>query len=162
MKLEILSDEMISSRIQLLLSNTCHQNQETFGSHLNMRFLRWDPDRSICYLSARTARWMCNPGGTVHGGICASIADEAMGLVAYCLKEGQSLAPTIELQLSFHRPLPPDEEILIQVRPVSVTRRLIHLSAEVSRARAPESLCFSSTATFFCKDNGSPFCATEG
>ena len=149
----ILSDEIISSRIQLLLSDVGHPKPNVFGNQLKIRFLRWDSDHNIYYLFAHTAQWMCNPDGMVHGGVCASIADEAMGLVAYCLKEGQSIAPTIELHLSFHRPLPPDEEILIKVRPVSVTRRLIHLSAEVSRADFPESVCFSSTATFFCKDN---------
>ena len=77
-----------------------------------------------------------------------TIADQAMGLMAYIVKAGVRIAPAIELQLNYHRPLLPGEDVLLRVRVVSVTKTLIHMAAELYRSSAPEKLCISSHATY--------------
>ena len=142
--------EQIAARIQAILQSGRLQAPDVFGSRLTMEYLPMA--EGAFRFASRTESWMCNPGGTVHGGICATLVDEAMGIVVFAMGDGKTISPTINLQVNYHRPLLPGKEITISIRPVSVTRRLITLSAEVSCAEKPESLCFSSTATFFCKD----------
>ncbi len=51
---------------------------------------------------------MRNIEGAVHGGFCATVADHVMGAVAYCVKAGEKIAPTIQLQIAYRRPIPPE------------------------------------------------------
>ena len=60
-------------------------------------------------------------------------------------------ALTIDLQVSYHRPLIPGEDVLIRVKVVSVTKSLMYLSSEASQVSRPDRICITSTATFFYK-----------
>ena len=64
---------------------------------------------------------------------------------------GEGIAPTIDLQVSYHRPLIPGEDVLIRVKVVSVTKSLMYLSSEACQASRPDRICITSTATFFYK-----------
>lgn len=97
----------------------------------------------------RTFAWMRNGPGTLHGGMCATIVDQAMGFVAYCIKPGEGIAPTVQMQVEYHRPLFPGKDVLVRVRVVAAGRTLMHLSAEVYREEQPEKLCLSATAIYF-------------
>lgn len=123
----------------------------TIGDMLDLRLLEVNPEQGEVLLRCGTASWMRNLAGTLHGGMCATVVDQAMGCVAYCAKPGAGIAPTIQLQVSYHRPLIPGEDVLMRIRVLSVTGSLIHLSCEAMVASAPEKLCLSSTATYFYK-----------
>ncbi len=148
----LLLEEAVSQRIQAALRQGLDRPEGAFGHQLHIGFAGYDPARGEYLLTARTEGWMRNIDGVVHGGFCAAIADHTMGIVANCLREGAQIAPTIQLQISYHRPLPPEEEVLVRVRVLSATARLIHLSAEAVRSQQPDTVCFSSNATYFCKD----------
>ena len=110
--------------------------------------------------TCQTMPWMRTPAGTLHGGLCATILDQAMGFVAYCLKAGEGTAPTVHLSVDYHRPLHPGEGVEVTVRVVSVTRNLINLTAEACQASRPEKLCLSGSGIYFfkpmpnCYENG--------
>lgn len=123
----------------------------TIGDMLDLRLLEVDSLQGTVLLRCATAPWMRNLAGTLHGGMCATVVDQTMGCVAYCAKPGAGIAPTIQLQVSYHRPLIPGEDVLMRIRVLSVTGSLIHLSCEAMVASAPEKLCLSSTATYFYK-----------
>lgn len=125
---------------------------ESIGDILRLEPLEYDPQKQEILLRGQTQPWMRNAHGTLHGGICATVADQAMGAVAYCVKPGAGVAPTIDLSLNYHRPLLPGEGVLIRVRVVSITRSLFHLAAELYRESAPDKLCITSTATYFYKE----------
>lgn len=144
------SYEEMENEIQKVLEASRSQAPEAFGSRLQMGYL---PGQAGDYcFTARTQAWMCNPGGMVHGGVCAGLMDQAMGVVVYCMGHGKTINPTINLQIQYHRPLLPEADIWIRVRPVSVTRQFITLAADIVYREKPEKICCSSTATFFCKD----------
>lgn len=102
-------------------------------------------------LKCQTKEWMRNPAGILHGGMGATILDQAMGFIAFCAKNGEGIAPTVQLNVSYHRPLVPGEDVLVRVKLISVTSSLIHLSAEASQATSPDRICLTGTATCFCK-----------
>ena len=95
-----------------------------------------------------TEYWMRNTFGALHGGIGTTILDQAMSLVAYCVKKGEGTTPCIEMQESFHRPIVPGEDVQVVVRSLSVGKSLIRLSSEL---RQNGKLCISATGTYFQK-----------
>lgn len=122
------------------------------GSMLRLEAMRYEEDTGVYVLKARTEPWMRNTNGTLHGGLCATIADQAMGTVAYGYRPGDGIAPTITMQTEYHRPLIPGEDVICRVRMVSVTRTLLRAAAELYRESAPQKLCISASATFFYVD----------
>ena len=121
----------------------------SIGTMLGLEPLAYEETTGVYVLRAKPQTWMCNGHGTLHGGICATIADQAMGLVAHSYRPGEGVAPTITLGVEHHRPLIPGENVLIRVRMVSVTRTLLRATAELYRESRPDKLCISAGATFF-------------
>lgn len=119
------------------------------GGALKLQLLRWNEKTGMYIFRSATTDWMRNVIGTLHGGSCAVMVDQAMGCVANCLFEDDAHAPTSQLQLNFHRPMMAGESFLIRVRVVSVSRSMIHLSAEVYAEKAPDKLCASASSIFF-------------
>ena len=122
------------------------------GDMLQLKLVSCDEERKEYTFRSRTDHWMRNIAGTLHGGMCATIMDQTMGLVAYCCKPGEGIAPTIEFQLSYHRPLIPGEDVLVCVQILSITRSLIRLRAEASLASSPERICLTGSGTYFYKE----------
>lgn len=127
---------------------------DSIGDRMQFRLVGWDAQGRYYRFVCRTEPWMRNAAGTLHGGMCATVLDQAMGFIAYCVKPGPGLAPTIQMQLQYHRPLIPGEEVAVSVRVVSVTKHLISLSAEATEASAPEKLCLTATGTYYYQANG--------
>ena len=116
-----------------------------------MQYEVLDGEEGVYKMRCRTFDWMRNGPGTLHGGMCATIVDQAMGFVAYCAKPGEGIAPTVQLQVEYHRPILPGQSVLVDVRLVSSTRSLMHLSANVYQENEPDKLCLSATSVFFYK-----------
>ena len=116
---------------------------------LNFQFVSCEHNDVV--MTCRTLPWMRNPAGTLHGGLGATILDQAMGFVSYCLKPGEGIAPAVHLSVDYHRPLYPGEEVVVKVHTVSITRSLMNLTAEVCRASCPEKICLSGAGVYFFK-----------
>lgn len=131
-------------RLRLEQLHTCAPG--TIGDMLQLELVECDPPAGEYVMRCQTQPWMRNIAGTLHGGLCATLVDQAMGCVAYCVKPGEGTAPTVELNVSYHRPLIPGEDARIRVRLVSAGRHLMHLAAETFQA---DKLCLSATAVYF-------------
>ena len=123
----------------------------SIGAQMNYELLNCDPEAGEYTLLCRTFPWMRNIPGTLHGGMCATVVDQAMGFIAHCVKRGEGTAPTVELQVSYHRPLNPGEDVVVKVKVVSVTRSLMRLSCEAYQAGKPDRLCLTASAVYFNK-----------
>ena len=99
--------------------------------------------------TCRTQPWMRNASGTLHGGLCTTILDQAMGFVCHCLIPGEGSVPTVHLEVNYHRPLDPGEQVVVKVHVLSVTRSLITLNAEAFQATNPEKISLSGSGTHF-------------
>lgn len=124
---------------------------DAMGAVLKLEALEADGEKREFLLRGSTDKWMRNMHGTLHGGICATIADQAMGTAAYCYIPGAGITPTIDLKVNYHRPLIPGENVLIRVRVIAVTKSLIHTAAELYRESQPEKICITAGATYFYK-----------
>ena len=124
---------------------------DSIGAIMDYELLSCAPEAGEYAFRCKTMPWMRNIPGTLHGGICATVLDQAMGFVAYCIKPGEGIAPTIQLQVSYHRALIPGEDVIVRVWAVSKTKSLMSFRAEAYQAARPEKLCLSGSATYFYK-----------
>ena len=121
----------------------------SIGDQLQLELIDWDLEAGVFVMRCQTQEWMRNIAGTLHGGMCATLVDQAMGCVAYCAKPGEGIAPTVQMNVTYHRPLIPGKDALIRVKLVSAGKHMMHLAAETFSADEPEKLCIGATAVYF-------------
>lgn len=132
------------------------RNHGSIGDMLDFQVVSCDEERDDYVLSCKTEPWMCNHYGTLHGGICATILDQAMGMVCCCLKKGLGVCTTVQLDAEYHRPVVPGEDILVKIHVISVTRALINMNAELVQVSRPDKISVSGSAIFFYKEDECP------
>lgn len=132
-----------------------HQNYAgTIAQMLKFDVVSCDEVNDHYTLKCTTEPWMCNHYGTLHGGVCATIMDQAMGMVCSCLKKGYGTCTTVQLESDYHRPIPAGDEILVQVHVMSVTRSLINMTCELIHPSKPDKFSVTGSAIFFFRDDG--------
>ena len=141
------TEELVRLRLQQIHSAA----PDSIGALMDYELLDCDPEKGEYTFCCRTMPWMRNIPGTLHGGICATVLDQAMGFVAYCVKPGEGIAPTIQLNVSYHRALIPGEKVIVKVWVVSKTKSLMSFRSEAYQQSSPEKLCLSATAVYFYK-----------
>lgn len=139
--------QLVQQRIDLVNTGV----PGSIGEMMDFRVTGWDAEAQEVTMTCRTFDWMRNYAGTLHGGMCATIVDQAMGFVSNALKGGTAVVPTVQLSVNYHRPLIPGELALVKVRVVSETRTLITLESQAWNGSNPEKLCLSATALYFYK-----------
>ena len=140
-------EQLASRRLDYLQTHL----PNTISSMIRLELVRCDEAANDYVIKGHPAPWMVNFHGTLHGGMCATIVDQAMGFVAHCVKRGDGTAPTVELQVSYHRPLNPGGNVLVNIHVISVTNSLMRLSCEAYQADNPAKVCLTATATYFNK-----------
>ena len=123
----------------------------SIGDMMQFELLECIPERGDYTMRCKTAPWMRNFAGTLHGGMCATVLDQAMGFISYCLKPGEGIAPTVQLEVDYHRPLIPGEDVVVKVHVVTATKSLMNLTAEATQASNPDKICLSGSGIYFFK-----------
>jgi len=141
----------LTEKLQVRLQQLHTLAPGSIGDQLRLELVESDAEAGVYTMRCQTQQWMRNIAGTLHGGMCATLVDQAMGCVAFCAKPGEGIAPTIEMNVTYHRPLIPGEDALIRVRLESAGKHLIHLAAEAFSAKSPDKLCLASTAVYYFK-----------
>ena len=125
----------------------------TIADMLKFEVVSCDEEHDNYTLKCRTEPWMCNHYGTLHGGICATIMDQAMGMISSCLKKGYGTCTTVQLESDYHRPIPPGEDILVHVHVMSITRSLINLTCELCNPDRPGKNYVTGSGIFFFRED---------
>lgn len=141
----------LEEKIRCRIAQISEAAPDSIGDMMQFRLLDSDVEKEDFVMSCKTAPWMRNFAGTLHGGLCATILDQAMGFVSYCLKPGEGTAPTVQLEVDYHRPINPGEDVIVKVHVVSATRSLMNLTAEAMQASHPEKICLSGSGIYFYK-----------
>ena len=143
----------MSQRLERRLETMRTEGKDTIGDILQLQVVECNTTTGEFLFRGKAAPWMRNLAGTLHGGMCATFIDQCLGLVARCLKDGQGgLTPTLDMALHYLRPLMPDEDVLIRIQVLSVSRSIIHMGAQAYVASKPEKLCISANGTSFFKE----------
>lgn len=101
-----------------------------FGSFFLSRFLdldiSYDDEARTCQVVLPYAAHLCNPQGTVHGGVITTAMDISMGHLCHRFL---STAVTVEMQVRFFRPLTGMGRV--EGRVLRSGRRLVHLESRL-------------------------------
>ena len=102
-----------------------------FGSFFLTRFLdlgiTYDDDEQTCTVVLPYAAHLCNPQGSVHGGVVTTALDISMGHLCHRFL---STAVTIEMQMRFFRPLTGTGTCTGRL--VRAGRRIVHLESRMT------------------------------
>lgn len=75
---------------------------------------------------------MTNPAGIIHGGVIASMLDETIGIMMYCLPQ-ESFRPSINLITDFLSPAKPGDKLLVKAKVTKQGKNLLHGMAQMYR-----------------------------
>lgn len=111
--------------------NACFGCSTNNPRGLGLRFERAGPDAvETRYVAAED---LCGRRGVVHGGVQATLLDEAMGFAAHAAL-GEVDVATIELSLRYRRPTPTGEALRIRAQLVRSEDRDVWLRGEIRDA----------------------------
>ncbi|WP_434309475.1 PaaI family thioesterase [Hominifimenecus sp. rT4P-3] len=117
-------------------------------ARLTPRFFSCDyPQKSVC-LEYPSEPWMRNPAGGMHGGMIATVFDNAM-CTAVRGFAGIGDSPTVNLQISYIRPVRIGVPVRIRVRVSGLGRTIAHVSAELWQGEAETRVLASASSTVF-------------
>lgn len=71
---------------------------------LNTELLAVDQDAGTVRMAFDIGDHLCNPNGTVQGGIVAAMLDDAAAYAAIVFSKKKIFVPTLEMKVSFFRP----------------------------------------------------------
>jgi uncharacterized protein (TIGR00369 family) len=120
--------------------------QPEFGSFFLARFLdldiSYDDEQRTCTVRLPYAPYLCNPQGSVHGGVITTAMDISMGHLCH---RYLSTAVTTEMQQRFFRPLTGPGRC--EGRLLSPGKRIVHLESKTYDDS--DRLVAASTGTWF-------------
>lgn len=146
---KMLDSAAVAERIRQAVD--LHENKvpDTIGTMLHFELLECDAEVGKFTLRCKTDRWMRNIMGSLHGGISAAVMDHAMGLVANSIRAKEGAGPTVQMQLTYHRPVFAGENMVVQVRVLSVSSTLTQLTAQAFAESDRQKICVSATGTYY-------------
>jgi uncharacterized protein (TIGR00369 family) len=104
---------------------------QQFGDFFLSRFLgleiSYDDQEQSCTVVLPYARHLCNPQGSMHGGIITTALDISMGHLSH---RYLSTAVTIEMNMRFFRPLTGDGTCTGRI--LKAGRKVVHLESRMS------------------------------
>ncbi len=106
-----------------------------------------DADKGTVVYRFTPQPWMTNPGGSMHGGVIATMFDNAMGMTATACGDG-GMTPTVEMQVSYLRPVALDRTVYVRVTLRNAGWTLTRLTAELWQEGAADRLSATATGTF--------------
>ena len=143
----------IEEQIRARIVDMHEKVPNSIGDQFRFTLVACDREAGVYTLRCKTKEWMRNPAGILHGGMGATILDQAMGMVCFCLKRGVGVCTTVQLEADYHRPIMTGESILVKVHVISVTRSLINMTAELVQPSKPDKISVSGSAIFFYKED---------
>lgn len=106
------------------------------------------PGRSLEF-AYDTQPWMTNPMGMVHGGVIATMVDNAMGMSCSCLC-GHS-TPTVTMNVSYARSVPLNARVHLRARVLYCGSTTAQVTAEIYLPEQPDRVLVSASGVYFTK-----------
>jgi uncharacterized protein (TIGR00369 family) len=125
------------------------------GIGKTMRFKGTSADEGLVLLEGLPDEDFYNPLGAVHGGYAATILDAAMGLAVHTTIPRDSGYSTIDLNVTYLKPLRADcAPVMAEGRAIHVGRRIVACEARLTDRQGR--LCARATATYMIAARADP------
>lgn len=122
------------------------------GIGKTMRFRGKSADQGVVVIEGQPDEDFYNPLGTVHGGYAATLLDAAMALAVYTSLPADSGYTTIELKVTYLKPMTADSApVVAEGRTFHAGRRIVACEGRLTDREGK--LCAHATATYLVLRN---------
>ncbi len=119
-------------------------------SAIPMELVRCCAATGTAVFAVQAETWMGNPGGTLHGGMCAVLLDTALGVLVNCLPAGpQRDDVTVELRLAYLRPVPLGGTLHLHAQVIKSGSTLLYASGSICLPGEAETPLTTADAVYF-------------
>lgn len=120
----------------------------SYSCAIQPRFESCDFAKKTLTVSVRVEDFMRNTNNVMHGGAVATVMDTAMGSLTFYMC-GEHLTPTININVSYERPIPLGTKLLIESTCLSCGRTMAYATARAYLEGAPERAVASAAGTYY-------------
>lgn len=142
-----ISQSELEQKLREAIDSLNTAKTENFSTTLATRLESCDAGTLTMTCSYPTARWGANLIDRLHGGAVAGMLDQSMGLL--CFAVCGRVPPTVELQISYLRPVMLDDRLFVKSRVLSAGRTFWHVICEAWMESFPEKPVASGTGIYF-------------
>ena len=139
-----LACQKFSARIN---AETDHRGT-SFNVNMKSRYESCDFAAKTLLLSFPVEEYMRNPAGVMHGGAVAGAMDIAMGSLTFYMS-GEFLTPTINMNVSYERPVPTGKRLFVQSTCLSCGKTMAYATARAWMEDTPEKIVASASGTYY-------------
>lgn len=119
-----------------------------FLERLDPHITKLDLENKRLVTEFQTKLWMSNPRHMVHGGVIASMADTAMGMMSRVLMDSKLGGPTLNLSINYIRAVPLDATVCVRAACQKQGRQLMFFSCEGYLPDAPDEVLFTAQCSY--------------
>jgi uncharacterized protein (TIGR00369 family) len=112
------------------------------------QFVSCDFESKTLCLRYAVQDWMLNSADIMHGGVVSTVFDLTMGLLSWSCSGG-GMTPTASMQVTFLRPIPAGETLVVAAGCDKPGRALCCVTARAWLESAPDKPAATASATFF-------------
>ncbi len=135
-------------KFNLRLNSELDERGPSFNRLLHTRYESCNYEKKTLTLSFPAEGYMRNPAGVVHGGAMAGALDLTMGSLAFYMC-GEFLTPTINLNVSYERPVPTGTRVIVEATCLSCGKTMAYATARAWAEDQPEKTVASAAGTYY-------------
>lgn len=120
----------------------------SFNVLMHSEFVSCDFETKTLLLRYPVEQYMRNPAGVMHGGAVAGALDITMGSLTFYMS-GEFLTPTINMNVSFERPIPAGEILYVEATCYCCGKTMAYASARAWIDGKPDKIVASAAGTYY-------------
>ncbi len=146
--INLTSQEGMETHFRQFCSNWEQDQDGRINELCRPQFVDCDFEKKTLCLSYFVQDWMRNSNGVMHGGIVSTVFDLTMGLLSgYCA--GGTLTPTTTMQVTYLRPIPAGETLVIKAYCNMTGKTMCAISAKSWLETKSNKLTDTASATYY-------------
>jgi len=135
-------------RFSRRINSETDQRGPSFNVNMRSRYESCDFATKTLILSFPVEEYMRNPAGVMHGGAVAGAMDITMGSLTFYMS-GETLTPTINLNVSYERPVPTGQRIFVEAVCHACGKTMAYASARAWAEGKPDKIVASAAGTYY-------------
>lgn len=126
------TQQQMEESIQMILKERANQKEgQRIVSMMNPSFSGCNPEEKSLTLAYQVEEWQLNPHHIMHGGLITTAIDTTFGTLTHYLSPNRIIT-TVDISISFLKPVPLHDTLLVTATANSVGRTLVSLTARAT------------------------------
>lgn len=130
------------------LSREQDQRGPSYSCAIQPHFESCDYEKKTLIVSILVEDFMRNTNNVMHGGAVATVMDTVMGSLTFYMS-GEHLTPTINMNVSYERPIPLGKRLFVESTCLSCGRTMAYATARAWIEDIPEKIVANASGTYY-------------